>query len=221
MIISPTGCYRGDLTGINAAFINGKVIGDINVENLHLGSCAAVHGDIACKTIEIDAGAALVGRLEISPQAMINSDYDECKSIIDDGELDLEREDSSPRSPTKKLRSSENNFTDENEEEMKQNSPEKIQIPRRQYRVVLFIMEPQIDFYPGGKCGIKNSSQDSEAAEILADFINCHMDDIDEIVVTLDAHNVSYDKFNIGNVLYIYNYIVYLLYVQYCVDIML
>lgn len=157
------------------------------MENLYLGNSASVHGDITCRTIQIDGGAALVGKLEISPQAQITSEYDENKSII---EGDLEEEDEFPiedeeQSPRAEL-------FEEEEEQDSYASPAKPP-PRREYRVVLFIMEPQVDFYPGGKCGAKGSNEDSEKAERLADFIHSHMEDIDEIVVSLDSHNVSFD----------------------------
>lgn len=164
--------------------MDGKVIGDINVENLHLGSSAAVHGDITCKSLQIDGGAALVGRLEISPNAPINSDYDESKSIIE-GDVQEEAHEFPLESPQK-------GTGDDAEEEFEEHFPSPVKSPpRRQYRVVLFIMEPQVDFYPGGKCGARGSRDDAEAAERLADFIHAHMDDIDDIVITLDSHNVS------------------------------
>ena len=96
-MISPGGCIIGDLCGLTAAYIDGKVIGDVNVEYLFLGSSAAVHGDITCKSLQIDGGAALVGKLTISPGAPVNSDYDENKSLIE-GDVDDEKtdEDDSP-----------------------------------------------------------------------------------------------------------------------------
>lgn len=168
-------------------YIDGKVIGDVNVENLHLGSSASVHGDISCRSIQIDGGAALVGKLDISPRAQIISDYDENRSII---EGDIENDDEFPLEDTIES-PRQDSLDDQDEEDLPeiQRSPEKPP-PRRQYRVVLFIMEPQVDFYPGGKCGAKGGN-DIAAAERLADFINSHMDDIDEIVVSLDSHNVS------------------------------
>jgi len=186
-VISPGGCFIGDLSGFNSVYIDGKVIGDVNVENLYLGNSASVHGDITCRTIQIDGGAALVGKLEISPQAQITSEYDENKSII---EGDLEEEDEFPiedeeQSPRAEL------FEDEDEHDSNSYASPVKPPPRREYRVVLFIMEPQVDFYPGGKCGAKGPSEDAEKAERLADFIHSHMEDIDEIVVSLDSHNVS------------------------------
>lgn len=188
IVISPGGCFIGDLTGFNSVYIDGKVVGDVNVENLYLGSSASVHGDISCKTIQIDGGAALVGKLEISPHAQIISDYDENKSIIE-GDIEMEEEfpitDEEVASPRGELF-----HEDENDENSSYHSPAKPVVKRREYRVVLFIMEPQVDFYPGGKCGARGANNDTEKAEVLADFIHSHMDDIDEIVVSLDSHNV-------------------------------
>jgi len=172
-------------------YIDGKVVGDVNVENLYLGSSASVHGDVSCKTIQIDGGAALVGKLEISPHALVTSDYDENKSIIE-GDIEVEEEfpitDEEVASPRGEL------FQEDENDQNSYHSPVK-PAPRREYRVVLFIMEPQVDFYPGGKCGARGASNDTEKAEILADYIHSHMDDIDEIVVSLDSHNVSFSLF--------------------------
>ena len=187
IVISPGGCFIGDLSGFHSVYIDGKVVGDVNVENLYLGSSASVHGDISCKTIQIDGGAALVGKLEISPHALVTSDYDENKSIIE-GDIEVEEEfpitDEEVASPRGEL------FQEDENDQESYHSPVK-PAPRREYRVVLFIMEPQVDFYPGGKCGARGASNDTEKAEILADFIHSHLDDIDEIVVSLDSHNVS------------------------------
>uniref|UniRef100_A0A7S3HKF8 Uncharacterized protein n=1 Tax=Spumella elongata TaxID=89044 RepID=A0A7S3HKF8_9STRA len=185
IVISPGGCFIGDLSGFNSVYIDGKVVGDVIVENLYLGSSASVHGDISCKTIQIDGGAALVGKLEISPHALVTSDYDENKSIIE-GDIEMEEEfpitDEEVASPRGEL------FQEDENDQDSYHSPAK-PAPRREYRVVLFIMEPQVDFYPGGKCGARGGSNDTEKAEILADFIHSHLDDIDEIVVSLDSHN--------------------------------
>jgi cytoskeletal protein CcmA (bactofilin family) len=34
IVISPCGCFLGDLTGLAAAYIDGKVVGDVSVEQL-------------------------------------------------------------------------------------------------------------------------------------------------------------------------------------------
>jgi hypothetical protein len=124
----------------------------------------------------------LVGRLEVSPRTMINSDYDESKSLIE-GDVDNEDDVESlhSRSPVK----AEQSYEEEQEPSPAQGPP------KRTYKAVLFIMEPQVDFYPGGKCGAKGSAADVQAAQRIAEFIHSHMDDIDDIVITLDSHNVS------------------------------
>lgn len=51
---------------------------------------------------------------------------------------------------------------------------------------VLFIIDPQVDFLPSGKMPVPGSAED---ADRIADMIMKHVDDIDEIYVTLDSHN--------------------------------
>lgn len=175
--------FLGDLVGLSGAFIDGKLIGDVNVESVHLGSSAAVHGDVTCRSLQMDGGAAVVGRLEVSPRTLINSDYDETKSIIE-GNADNETDGASLGSPSPAK-------PEPSYEEEKEPSPIK-PVPKKNYRTVLFIMEPQVDFYPGGKCGGKGPvGDDQQAADRMAEFIYSHIDDIDDIVITLDSHNVG------------------------------
>ena len=81
------GCYIGDMCGLSAALINGRVVGDVNVKQLLLGARAEVHGDVKCRSIEIDCSATIVGKMHVSPHMAVESHYDEDRSIIE-GELD-------------------------------------------------------------------------------------------------------------------------------------
>lgn len=53
-------------------------------------------------------------------------------------------------------------------------------------KTVLFIIDPQIDFHPGGSLGVPGADGDSAR---IADFINQNLDRIDEIHVSLDSHH--------------------------------
>jgi hypothetical protein len=53
-------------------------------------------------------------------------------------------------------------------------------------KIVLFIIDPQVDFLPTGSLGVPGSDED---AERIAALIMEHVDEIDEIYVTLDSHN--------------------------------
>ena len=55
-------------------------------------------------------------------------------------------------------------------------------------KVILLIIDPQVDFHPGGSLAIANANDDSERT---ASLILNNIDHIDEIVVTLDTHHVS------------------------------
>mmetsp|Transcript_16000 Transcript_16000/g.26835 ORF Transcript_16000/g.26835 Transcript_16000/m.26835 type:complete len:142 (-) Transcript_16000:624-1049(-) len=53
-------------------------------------------------------------------------------------------------------------------------------------KITMLIIDPQVDFHPGGSLGIPNANND---AERTADFILDHLEDIDQIIVTLDSHH--------------------------------
>lgn len=57
-------------------------------------------------------------------------------------------------------------------------------------KVILLIIDPQVDFHPGGSLAISGANDDSERTSSL--ILN-NIDTIDEIVVTLDTHHVSHN----------------------------
>jgi hypothetical protein len=181
------------------------------VDFLHLGCNGAVHGDSVCRSIRIDPGASIIGKLQISTQTAITSEYEENKSIIE-GDVEDEPDGFAIEDgDDPNLMDDENNDNEGSGSNSNSvaNSPKKARTvelvepppPRRDYKVVLFIMEPQVDFYPGGKCYHHHghggqheehfSDSSDQFAENLAEFIQGHMEDIDEIVISLDSHNVS------------------------------
>jgi len=53
-------------------------------------------------------------------------------------------------------------------------------------KFTLLVIDPQMDFHPGGSLGIPTAMEDSERT---ASFILDNMDDIDQIIVTMDSHH--------------------------------
>ena len=51
---------------------------------------------------------------------------------------------------------------------------------------ILFIIDPQNDFHPGGALGVPGAHEDSQR---IADFIRNNLQAIDEIYVSLDSHH--------------------------------
>lgn len=51
---------------------------------------------------------------------------------------------------------------------------------------VLIIIDPQVDFHPGGSLGIEGANEDSQR---IADMIKKNIHSLDEIYVTLDSHH--------------------------------
>ena len=73
-------------------------------------------------------------------------------------------------------------------------------------KVILLIIDPQVDFHPGGSLAIANANDDSERT---ASLILNNIDHIDDIVVTLDTHHVSFficQSINICRSIYFYLY---------------
>mmetsp|Transcript_15410 Transcript_15410/g.23238 ORF Transcript_15410/g.23238 Transcript_15410/m.23238 type:complete len:301 (-) Transcript_15410:237-1139(-) len=65
----------------------------------------------------------------------------------------------------------------------------------RDNNVVLLLIDPQMDFHPGGSLAVPGANEDSERT---AKFIKDNMNEIDEIVVTLDTHHamhIAHGKF--------------------------
>ena len=57
---------------------------------------------------------------------------------------------------------------------------------QKQSKNVLFIIDPQNDFHPGGSLGVPGANEDSAR---IADFIRDNVTKIDEIYVSLDSHH--------------------------------
>lgn len=54
--------------------------------------------------------------------------------------------------------------------------------------MIMLIIDPQMDFHPpNGTLGVPGAQEDSERT---AAFIREHIDEIDDIFVTLDSHHV-------------------------------
>ena len=55
-------------------------------------------------------------------------------------------------------------------------------------KIILLIIDPQIDFHPGGSLAVAGANEDSER---IATFIASNQQIISEIYVTLDSHHVN------------------------------
>jgi len=58
----------------------------------------------------------------------------------------------------------------------------------RKERVILLLVDPQVDFQPGGSLAVVGADADSDR---IADLIRSKIFEIDEIIITLDSHHVS------------------------------
>lgn len=69
LIVGPQGKLIGDVVNIRSVLVEGHLIGNLVVESVALKGDAYVHGDITCKSMTMEAGAKLVGRVNIHPAA--------------------------------------------------------------------------------------------------------------------------------------------------------
>jgi nicotinamidase/pyrazinamidase len=60
---------------------------------------------------------------------------------------------------------------------------------RGYYRLTLMIIDPQVDFHPGGSLAVPTANEDSLR---IQQFIHDHIDDIEDIVVTQDSHHLNH-----------------------------
>lgn len=68
IIVGPSGIVEANVLNVAAVYIQGKIVGNIgNVQAITLKSSARVHGDISCRTLEIEPGAVVVGEIIVSP----------------------------------------------------------------------------------------------------------------------------------------------------------
>ena len=66
LLLCKGGSFIGNIFGLQIAYIDGKVKGDIFVENVALGPNAVVFGNITCKAIQMSATARISGLLDVS-----------------------------------------------------------------------------------------------------------------------------------------------------------
>jgi len=152
MIIGEAGTLLGNILGLGCLLVEGKVLGNINVESLTLAETAVVHGDISCRSMECSPSATLIGQLHISA-------FEPLAVIDKEGKIDT----SATFDPNKVAA---------------------LAPPKK--KVILFLLDPQVDFHPGGSCPIPNAQED---AERIAELITQNVSLIDEIYVTLDTHH--------------------------------
>lgn len=160
------------------------MVGNIFVEDLYLGSNAVLYGDVQCKTIKIEYGASIVGQLLVSTDFTLlnHGESNESKSIIEHNDLH-------------------NQITSTEEVEEEESIDDQHfgfyrKPPKKAYRSLVVIVEPQVDFYPGGSIySIENPHHNNTEASIatqhISDFISNNMENITDIVILLDSHNVS------------------------------
>lgn len=69
IIIGTTGVLVGNVLGMNEVVVQGRVVGDIQVESLELKATAQIFGNITAKKLSMEGGATVVGQLNVNPYA--------------------------------------------------------------------------------------------------------------------------------------------------------
>jgi len=108
-----------------AAAVNGKVVGDICVDCLYLGSHAKVHGNIQCRSLRMDRLAVLIGQLSVSKNLDVGIDAYK-NTTIDETTASIQKE---------------------SNEKDKLGVPIKEKEMQKRGKTVLVILLPQVDFY--------------------------------------------------------------------------
>lgn len=168
--------------------ISGRLVGDvIDVVHLHVGSTGAVYGDITCSTILVDYGASIVGNIQIKDSPIENSILNKHDSSGSPSEM---KSTASEIDNPAAVAASEATTVVEGEtvaSEAAAVDKAEAMTPEKAFRVVLLILEPQMDFYADAA----DDTTQRECADRLASFIDSNRTSIDEIVVALDSHQVS------------------------------
>ena len=76
LILGVTGRVQGDIE-LEEAEIHGKIIGNVTVDHLTIGPQAEVIGNIRTQTLTLHKGAKFSGHLEIDPEPIANTLYQE------------------------------------------------------------------------------------------------------------------------------------------------
>jgi cytoskeletal protein CcmA (bactofilin family)/nicotinamidase-related amidase len=184
LIVGETGTLIGSVRGLGVVLVEGKVIGNINAESMTLMDTGSVHGDIACRSVDIKPRSVISGQLHISafdPFAALDAETGQIiptkKSSKFFGEEEgaiIEDDEDAIAAAIK----AEQMVADHEDWEDDEETPPS--------RVSLFIIDPQTDFHSSGTCPVPNADED---AEMIAEFIMQNIRIIDEIYVTLDSHH--------------------------------
>ena len=202
LIIGESGTLVGNVLGLGCCLVEGKVVGNINVESLCLLDTAVVHGDIAARSVDIKHQATIVGNLHISafePLAVIDPATGAIDPTRRHGKFLLTEDDAEvahkeAKDRRKKARKAARKAAKEAGEEFKEDSDDLNtddeanagSAPPRRKKTTMYIIDPQNDFHGSGSCAVSGADQD---AERISEFIYSNMTSIDEIFVTLDSHH--------------------------------
>lgn len=198
------GHYLGDIVGLNLAYIDGKVEGDIAVHFLELGPHANICGNILCKRIIVAGHARYTGDVKVSPSNAIppppqpSSDHSPVEERPEQPvthedhhvvrELHLVEDDDQACAPhLAASKEGDDSTKDSPISETKAQAP-----PRKS--TLLFVFEPQLDLAPDSALWSKRADgkpeKGSGSINTLSNWIVSNATKIDHIVVLLDIHYV-------------------------------
>ncbi len=196
IIIGPNGIYKGNLRNFSTILVEGKIIGNISdVESITLKDSAVVFGNISCKSIETLPNSTIIGYLNIDPFLVINKNDSSNKlnnvepqsSNVQDKTIISSDDKNNQKLPSPRLiptnESSNMPTLISGDQPVNTNKITKPDIPQK---VIVLILDPQVDFHFGGSMAVNGANEDSER---IAEFIKDNIPKIDEIFVTLDSHH--------------------------------
>lgn len=205
IIITRRGHYLGDIVGLNLAYIDGKVEGNISVHALELGPHANVCGNILCKRIVIAGHSNFTGELNVSPSNIIpppppvptqqtainhpeSGDDDDDDTALAAKEAHLVEDDDKACASIAPPQSDNSSNADT---DVTKSLPI---VPRK--TSALIIHEPQVDLLASSKLWPEIESPESAEEQIqsiqrLATWIQNEGSALGHILVLLDIHYVS------------------------------
>lgn len=202
VIVTQRGHYLGDIIGLDLAYVDGKVEGDISVNALELGPHANVCGNILCKRIVIAGHAKFSGELNVTPSNIIPPPPAPPTSALTTEPETVDEQDGSDIA--KELHLVEDDemacavpprIIDETAESDSSDLHESFSAPLPRKSSALIIYEPQVDLLAQSDLWPELESQESakeqlSALDRLCDWITREGEYLDHILVLLDIHYV-------------------------------
>lgn len=135
LIIGKAGKVVGDVKGMKEIIVDGKIVGDIDVEKVAVRGKGIIYGAVTCKSFTCESDCVVVGALNVNPFAPSKIDSD-CNVITEMPVVEPMPTDIPDPEPKKVVKEEEKNTTDTTEapktdktDENKNEAPKENEVP--------------------------------------------------------------------------------------------